>query len=74
LPLQNSNLCDRVYFCRYDAEEIKQKMEQDTFHMLEFEQITANPVEYELNCKELKLNLEDQKQYGFFNPKNSNKS
>ena len=69
LPLQNSDLCDRVYFCRYDAEEIKQKMEQDAFHMLEFEQISVDPVEYALNCKELKLSLGDQKHYGLFNPK-----
>ena len=74
LPSQNSDLCDRVYFCRYDAEEIKQKMEQDAFHMLEFEQISVDPVEYALNCKELKLSLGDQKQYGLFNPKNNNKS
>ena len=74
LPSQNSDLCDRVYFCRYDAEEIKQKMEQDAFHMLEFEQISVDPVEYALNCKELKLSLEDQKQYGLFNPKNNNKN
>ena len=69
LPSQNSDLCDRVYFCRYDAEEIKQKMEQDAFHMLEFEQISVDPVEYALNCKELKLSLGDQKHYGLFNPK-----
>ena len=69
LPSQNSDLCDRVYFCRYDAEEIKQKMEQDAFHMLEFEQISVDPVEYALNCKELNLSLEDQKRYGLFNPK-----
>ena len=69
LPSQNSDRCDRVYFCRYDAEEIKQKTEQDAFHLLEFEQISVNPVEYELNRKELKLSLEDQKQYGLFNPK-----
>ena len=74
LPLQNSDLCDRVYFCRYDAEEIKQKKEQDAFHMLEFEQISVDPVEYALNCKELNLSLEDQKRYGLFNPKNNNKS
>lgn len=74
LPSQNSDLCDRVYFCRYDAEEIKQKTEQDAFHMLEFEQISVDPVEYALNCKELKLSLGDQKQYGLFNPKNNNKS
>ena len=69
LPLQNSDLCDRVYFCRYDAEERKQKKEQDAFHMLEFEQISVDPVEYALNCKELNLSLEDQKRYGLFNPK-----
>ena len=69
LPSQNSDRCDRVCFCRYDAEEIKQKTEQDAFHLLEFEQISVNPVEYELNRKELKLSLEDQKQYGLFNPK-----
>ena len=69
LPSQNSDLCDRVYFCRYDAEEIKQKTEQDAFHMLEFEQISVDPVEYALNCKELKLSLGDQKHYGLFNPK-----
>lgn len=69
LPSQNSDLCDRVYFCRYDAEEIKQKTEQDAFHMLEFKQISVDPVEYALNCKELKLSLGDQKQYGLFNPK-----
>ena len=69
LPSQNSDLCDRVYFCRYDAEEIKQKKEQDAFHMLEFEQISVDPVEYALNCKELKLSLGDQKHYGLFNPK-----
>lgn len=69
LPLQNSDLCGRVYFCRYDAEEIKQKKEQDAFHMLEFEQISVDPVEYALNCKELNLSLEDQKRYGLFNPK-----
>ena len=74
LPLQNSDLCDRVYFCRYDDEEIKQKTEQDAFYMLEFEQISVDPVEYALNRKELKLSLEDQKQYGLFNPKNNNKS
>jgi hypothetical protein len=74
LPLQNSDLCDRVYFCRYDAEEIKQEKEQDAFHMLEFEQISVDPVEYALNCKELNLSLEDQKRYGLFNPKNNNKS
>lgn len=69
LPSQNSDRCDRVCFCRYDTEEIKQKTEQDAFHLLEFEQISVNPVEYELNRKELKLSLEDQKQYGLFNPK-----
>jgi hypothetical protein len=37
--------------------------------MLEFEQISVDPVEYALNCKELKLSLEDQKRYGLFNPK-----
>lgn len=74
LPSQNSDLYDRVYFCRYDAEEIKQKTEQDAFHMLEFEQISVDPVEYALNCKELKLSLGDQKQYGLFNPKNNNKT
>ena len=45
LPLQNSDRCDRVYFCRYGAEEIEQKTEQDTFHLLEFEQISVDPVE-----------------------------
>lgn len=74
LPLQNSDLCDRVYFCRYDAEEIKQKTAQDTFHLIDFKTISIDPVEYELNCKELRLSLEDQKQYGLFNPKNNNKS
>ncbi|MFW2105193.1 hypothetical protein [Acinetobacter guillouiae] len=69
LPSQNSELCDRVYFCRYYAEEIKQKTEQDAFHMLELEQISVDPVEYALNCKELKLSLGDQKLYGLFNPK-----
>ena len=69
LPLQNSDRCDRVYFCRYGAEEIEQKTEQDTFHLLEFEQISVDPVEYALNCKELNLSLEDQKGYGLFNPK-----
>ena len=44
-------------------------MEQDAFHMLEFEQISVDPVEYALNCKELKLSLGDQKHYGLFNPK-----
>jgi hypothetical protein len=57
LPLQNSDLCDRVYFCRYDAEEIKQKKEQDAFHMLEFEQISVDPVEYALNCKRVEIKL-----------------
>jgi len=74
LPLQNSDLCDRVYFCRYDDEEIKQKTEQDAFHLLKFEQISVDPVEYALNRKDLKLSLEDQKQYGLFNPKNNNKN
>jgi predicted transcriptional regulator len=74
LPSQNSDRCDRVYFCRYGAEEIEQKTEQDTFHLLEFQQISVDPVEYVLNGKELKLSLEDQKQYGLFNPKNNNKS
>lgn len=74
LPLQNSDLCDRVYFCRYSAEEIKQKTAQDTFHLIDFETISIDPLEYKLNCKELRLSLEDQKQYGLFNPKNNNKS
>ncbi|MGE8654492.1 MAG: hypothetical protein ACN6NV_12245 [Acinetobacter gandensis] len=69
LPLQKSDRCDRVYFCRYGAEEIEHKTEQDAFHMLEFEQISVDPVEYALNCKELNLSLEDQKRYGLFNPK-----
>ena len=74
LPSLNTEHCDRVYFCRYTVEELKQKMEQDAFHMLEFEQISVDPVEYALNRKELKLSLEDQKKYGLFNPKNNNKS
>ncbi|MCU4337978.1 hypothetical protein [Acinetobacter dispersus] len=74
LPLQNSDLCDRVYFCRYGAEGIQQKMEQDSFYILEFEQISVDPIEYESNCKELELRLEDQKLYGLFNPKNNTKS
>ena len=55
LPLQNSDLCDRVYFCRYSAEEIKQKTAQDTFHLIDFETISIDPLEYKLNCKELRL-------------------
>ena len=74
LPSQSTEHCDRVYFCRYTVEKVKQKAEQDTFHFLDFINKSIKPVEYELNYKELKLNLGDQKKYGLFNPKNNNKS
>ncbi len=69
LPLQKASLCDRVYFCRYGAEELKQNTEQDAFHILELERISVDPVEYALKSKELDLSLADQKLYGLFNPK-----
>ncbi|UUS64554.1 MULTISPECIES: hypothetical protein [unclassified Acinetobacter] len=73
LPLQKASLCDRVYFCRYGDEELKQNTEQDAFLMLELERISVDPVEYALKSKELDLSLADQKLYGLFNPK-KNKS
>lgn len=70
LPSQNNELCDSVYFCRYDHGAIEQKIKQDTFHLLEFEAISTHLEEYKLSCKELELDIKSQKKYGFFNHSN----
>ena len=74
LPSQKTELCDRVYFSRYGSEDMPQKTAQDTFHILEFKEISDHPVEYRLECKRLDLTLEDQKKYGLFSLKKNDKS